>query len=329
MVKKNRYKMTCYSLLSLQALLLIAGFVSPAVEPGLTFGILPLLFKILLTVVSVIITWIGMPEKEVSSHTFQSVGAVFLISAITSALYADLPITMTLLLWVLFLSFSWMSVGFISGTVLLVIFASAATGHGFLIQAIAGIITISFAVVLKLIKSEDNVAKSSSNIEMTNVYKQELHHDHLTGVFSRSWFMHNASEKVKYVAGKRYLSVAMIDIDHFKHVNDTYGHEAGDIVLKRLGKLLTELHSSRLFTGRYGGEEFCIMFDAMENDKEVLDDLRIKFGEQSFDFTDEHFSLSGGIYQINTEDITIEQAIKEADKKLYYSKEHGRNQITK
>ncbi|ADL36280.1 GGDEF domain-containing protein (plasmid) [Butyrivibrio proteoclasticus B316] len=163
--------------------------------------------------------------------------------------------------------------------------------------------------------------------ERSNFYKQELHFDNLTGVYSRGWLMSNGSEKMKHIAGVRRLAVAMIDIDHFKSVNDTYGHDGGDEVLKRLGKILKTVQSANTIVGRYGGEEFTLIFDNQENEKEILEGLLSEFRKQSFDFTDEHFTFSGGLYIVNSP-MTLDEALKKADENLYYSKEHGRNQIT-
>lgn len=139
--------------------------------------------------------------------------------------------------------------------------------------------------------------------------------------------MSNGSEKMKHIAGVRRLAVAMIDIDHFKSVNDTYGHDGGDEVLKRLGKILKTVQSANTIVGRYGGEEFTLIFDNQENEKEILEGLLSEFRKQSFDFTDEHFTFSGGLYIVNSP-MTLDEALKKADENLYYSKEHGRNQIT-
>ncbi len=197
----------------------------------------------------------------------------------------------------------------------------------YIISLIGGIWFVT-AVINTLISTlNERVRLLEQASIMSNIYKQELHHDALTGVYSRGWLMHNIEEKLKHVSGQRRISIGMIDIDHFKHVNDTYGHDAGDIVLKRLGKLLCSLQCAQIFTGRYGGEEFIIVFDSVEHDLAIMKQLLTDFTAQSFKFTEEHFTFSGGLYRVS-EEISVEEAIKQADNRLYYSKEHGRNQIT-
>lgn len=184
-----------------------------------------------------------------------------------------------------------------------------------------------YLISLSKVHQIDMLRQKQAIAAQGNIYKKELHYDNLTGVYSRAWLMYNAQEKITHMAGHRRISVAMIDIDHFKNVNDTYGHDAGDKVLERLGKILQKVQGERIIVGRYGGEEFTIVFDNHPDDVDIMNQLRETFKQQTFDFTNEHFSFSGGLYVI-PEAMDAGQAIKQADNALYFSKEHGRDRIT-
>ncbi|MBQ7430220.1 GGDEF domain-containing protein [Butyrivibrio sp.] len=333
MVQKKQYLLINGCILGLHVLILLYSIFYNVVHFDNPLGLLRGWGQLLPLVIAGIVVWIGMPESQTSPHIMTAwLTTAGNIIALTVE-YPQLHSLHFCFVLLLFLTNEMLHI-----PVMFAISSSLCTSAFGIIQNIItfddAILVNGMICMISLIflfynaRLSEQGSNTINTAEFTNVYKQELHHDHLTGVYSRSWFMHNAEEKIRYIAGKRRLGIAMIDIDHFKHVNDTYGHEAGDKVLQRLGKLLTEMHSSQIFTGRYGGEEFCIIFDNMQDDQEQLDLLRKKFEAESYDFTPEHFTLSGGLFHIESAYTTAEQAIAEADKKLYWSKEHGRNQIT-
>lgn len=131
------------------------------------------------------------------------------------------------------------------------------------------------------------------------------------------------------------FSVLMIDIDHFKQVNDTYGHLVGDDVLKFLGSLLTKpgVFRETDIAGRFGGEEFIVMLPETnvlhaENTAQRLSEL---FKAQEFTGPGGrtfHVTLSIGISEYHIEDSNNEDIIARADEALYYSKNNGRDRIT-
>lgn len=131
--------------------------------------------------------------------------------------------------------------------------------------------------------------------------------------------------------GERWLNkrgsyYVMIDLDKFKRVNDTYGHEFGNVVLKRLANLLYEYRNDNLFVGRYGGEEFSIIFHgySLGHAVEVLDMIRRDFNSFLYKDVPEQFSFSAGIAPLQGE---VLSSIKAADEKLYEAKTSGRNRI--
>ncbi|WP_161626813.1 sensor domain-containing diguanylate cyclase [Desulfospira joergensenii] len=156
--------------------------------------------------------------------------------------------------------------------------------------------------------------------------------DPLTGANNRRSFMEQAETELARC--KRYnhpLSTLMIDIDHFKDINDTFGHHMGDLALKLLTEIcLTVLRENDLF-GRVGGEEFSAVLVETKEKKgfQVAERLRKKLSRavvsedgQSFQFT-----VSIGIAELNEEDTKIEDALKKSDRALYRAKHLGRNRV--
>ena len=121
------------------------------------------------------------------------------------------------------------------------------------------------------------------------------------------------------------VSFIMMDIDNFKRVNDTYGHDKGDEVLKRLGVLLKLMHNHKNKAFRYGGEEFVMII--YDNDPSmalrIAENIRRDFQWQKWDFMD-GVTISLGVSTGRLSQATL----VEADKNLYYSKEHGKNAVT-
>ncbi len=123
----------------------------------------------------------------------------------------------------------------------------------------------------------------------------------------------------------RKYSVIMMDIDDFKKVNDTYGHDMGDLVLMRIGSLLGHMQSRHNRSFRYGGEEFVMIVDGLERSASIrlAENIRRDIAWQSWEF-DRKITVSMGI----AFDMTGEQAIKQADENMYHSKTHGKNAVT-
>ncbi len=161
-------------------------------------------------------------------------------------------------------------------------------------------------------------------------YKQRLEYDNLTGVLTRPFFQAAADEMLRWARKDHPISIAIIDIDNFKHVNDTYGHDNGDVVLRELGRLMNNYVNEHVIAGRYGGEEFVFAFDS-GNPKEAedtLNALREDFGRARYEFMNEQTTFSGGINTVYW--VTdFEDAFVGADDALYDSKNNGKNQLTK
>jgi diguanylate cyclase (GGDEF)-like protein len=155
--------------------------------------------------------------------------------------------------------------------------------------------------------------------------------DALTGVLNHGQIMEAALNSYRLSQRqKSEASIAMLDIDHFKAVNDSFGHSAGDKVLSGLGQLLARSLRTTDYIGRYGGEEFLLVFvGAAPSDALVkLNQIRVAFSEMEFEAKGQRFkcSFSGGIVDLASNS-SLPHAINEADQALYASKEGGRNQV--
>ena len=156
--------------------------------------------------------------------------------------------------------------------------------------------------------------------------------DPLTGLYNR-WSMRSYLEKIagKYASGEiGYVSVAIGDIDFFKKTNDTYGHDAGDMVLKELAKVILEAMEKEGKVCRWGGEEFLFVFQNKNGDQanEVLHDIlkRIRGMGIPYQGVWIHVTMTFGLEEYSGEK-DMETIIRAADQKLYHGKENGRNQI--
>lgn len=155
--------------------------------------------------------------------------------------------------------------------------------------------------------------------------------DGLTGLFNHTKILDTLDiEIARAQRHQRPLSFAMIDIDHFKAINDGYGHPVGDQVIRALSRLLRDRLRKTDVVGRYGGEEFAIIMTDTEASvaQRILDEARIAFNEiQHYNGTQKFtVSFSGGVvgYRPGEKDETL---VRRADEALYQAKHAGRNQI--
>ena len=179
--------------------------------------------------------------------------------------------------------------------------------------------------------------KDSQEMEYKLVkYNEKLEHmasiDPLTGLYNR-WSMRSYLEKIvgKYASGEiGYVSVAIGDIDFFKKTNDTYGHDAGDMVLKELAKVFLEVMGKEGKVCRWGGEEFLFVFQNKNGDQanEVLHDILKRIRGMGIPYQSDwiHVTMTFGLEEYSGEK-DMEAGIRAADQKLYRGKENGRNQI--
>lgn len=126
------------------------------------------------------------------------------------------------------------------------------------------------------------------------------------------------------------LTVAMVDIDHFKEINDTYGHEAGDRVLKNVAEILSDALRMPDKVGRYGGEEFLIVLPhtTLAQGSKIVERIRASVSKKIFDqgAKKAHVTISVGVTQFKPGE-DLEQLMSQADKAMYDAKKGGRNLV--
>lgn len=156
--------------------------------------------------------------------------------------------------------------------------------------------------------------------------------DSLTEIYNRRYFEAKLKEEVD--RHQRYgcaLSLIMIDIDLFKQINDTHGHQAGDQVLMQVAMLFTDRLRSVDTVARYGGEEFCLLLPETEKEAAALvaEDLRKIVENHTFSYGDVNIdvTVSLGVIDVCGKDIRLHDVLKQVDDALYSAKENGRNTV--
>lgn len=165
--------------------------------------------------------------------------------------------------------------------------------------------------------------------EKSNLLEYQASHDKLTGLFNRNRFDEIYTKEIK--RARRYendLSIIIFDVDDFKMVNDTYGHQVGDEVLKEMSQIMLNSVREQDITVRWGGEEFLVLLPQTNLEGAILaaDKIRIAINEHSF--TDKSLTITGsfGVAQLLDED-SEKDFISRADKFLYEAKKTGKNKV--
>jgi len=194
---------------------------------------------------------------------------------------------------------------------------------------IAGIVLavtiVSGALLFRLLKA------MRQNERDQEVLEHQASFDALTGLLNRRAFEEAARlEFARARRAGRTLTVLMLDVDHFKNINDTLGHAVGDSALRLLGGMLQNVLRVNDLAGRLGGEEFCVLLPevGVERAAEVAERLRKSFAET----TEVEFSrvtVSVGVAEICVADQDLEGVLLRADKALYRAKEAGRDRVEK
>ncbi|BDQ38026.1 GGDEF domain-containing protein [Pseudodesulfovibrio nedwellii] len=163
--------------------------------------------------------------------------------------------------------------------------------------------------------------------------KRRADHDGLTRVFNR----HSFEERLVYEIKRRRrynhdLSLLMVDLDHFKQVNDTYGHMAGDMVLQKIGEILTTTFRTTDLAARYGGEEFVVLLPHTTEEAawKLAERVRSVIADCNFHFDNQDFTITASIGVASVEGgalTTDDDLIIKADKALYQAKNNGRNMV--
>ena len=188
--------------------------------------------------------------------------------------------------------------------------------------------------VLVFSASAVHISDAIEKSKLLRESKRQVMTDSLTQTYSRNYFMEAMERELSNA--ERYggtCSFLMIDVDHFKDINDDYGHQVGDDVLKRLGALLKTYTRKGDIVARYGGEEFVVLMAGVGiKDAEALAEKLRSMTEKYLkieieDKLPKTVTISIGVASYPDCGKTVEQVINYADKALYYAKDTGRNRV--
>ena len=162
----------------------------------------------------------------------------------------------------------------------------------------------------------------------------KAHIDPLTTVYNRGYFYEKGQYEVqKSLLAKNALGAVFVDLDFFKKINDTYGHDCGDYVLRTVALVISGNLRNTDILARYGGEEFCILLLNTQSQGALrkAEDLRKKIEAHSFEYNGSRIrvtaSLGLSMLQLNDDTDNLDKLLKRADEKLYEAKRGGRNRV--
>jgi diguanylate cyclase (GGDEF)-like protein len=194
--------------------------------------------------------------------------------------------------------------------------------HGVLVASLFEALLLSLALGYKLEKLKTTQFKLTERAitdELTGIYN-------LRGLKEKSASVFASSQSLGVET-----QLSMLDIDFFKRVNDSYGHHAGDMILKTLVKRLKNMLRENDIFGRYGGEEFVILFPNTTKGEaiKILSRISETISKQKFQFNEKQImiTISMGITTVNSTDSCLEDSLVRADKALYNAKNNGRDRI--
>ncbi|WP_165942924.1 GGDEF domain-containing protein [Marinomonas flavescens] len=176
------------------------------------------------------------------------------------------------------------------------------------------------------IKAHDELEKNTEKFRRLSTI------DNLTDIYNRRYFFEISQDIIlsSYMERKK-ASLLMIDVDHFKKVNDNYGHHAGDFILMSLVKEIEAIIRKEDIFARIGGEEFAILLNhtSLYDAKSIAEKIRISIENEIFYYntTQIKITLSIGLSDLNEENTLIEHLYKKADQQLYIAKKKGRNRV--
>jgi diguanylate cyclase len=175
----------------------------------------------------------------------------------------------------------------------------------------------------------NKIAQQQANKQLQNLSRT----DHLTGLYNRGyWELRLIQEFKRFDRYENPSSLIMLDIDHFKKINDNYGHSVGDDAIRSISRIIKEQIRDLDIPGRYGGEEFGIILTNTNGDGAcvIAERLRTNVEKQTL-YTEGHeikFTISLGIAELNEHMHDHRNWIEKSDQALYKSKESGRNKVT-
>jgi len=183
------------------------------------------------------------------------------------------------------------------------------------------------------VTAADHVSLALSNLRLRDNLRRQAIHDPLTGLFNRRYLEETLEREMRRVQRKASpLGIIMLDLDHFKRFNDTYGHSSGDDLLRALGKLLQTQVRQEDVACRYGGEEFVlimpeapleVVLDRAEEIRQQVPRLQVFQGSRLL----ESITVSLGVAMLPEHGATGQEVLRAADDAMYQAKAAGRNRL--
>ena len=176
--------------------------------------------------------------------------------------------------------------------------------------------------------------KDTEEIRQEELLQSAATTDPLTGISNRKWFEERVNQIIQAAAeSDQSIAIVMVDIDHFKKVNDIYGHQTGDVVIKGVAEILNTCKRQQDLLARYGGEEFivCLPDSNPENTMLFCERVRREISNTSFRFGKEQIKVTaslGGFANTISQSNNLQEMTALADKALYHSKKSGRDRST-
>ncbi len=173
------------------------------------------------------------------------------------------------------------------------------------------------------------VSQNVDQLELIGTLQDLATRDFLTGLPNRRSFLEHSQRQLGNSEGS--VAVAMVDIDHFKHINDSLGHEAGDQAIRAVASVLQTHTLPHDISARFGGEEFCLLVHGLDEDdcnahfekmRQAVEALRLRIGDNTLAMT-----VSIGVTRAPPGTGNLHQLITEADRQLYLAKADGRNRV--
>lgn len=209
-------------------------------------------------------------------------------------------------------------------------------------KQIVQIIIIIAIIIIMIIYKQISMSQANKKLKIQEkkllktqqILLEQVQKDPLTKLYNRRYFADVSKDILSIAKRERYpICVIMADIDNFKTINDTYGHLAGDIVLKEISKRLKQISRKSDIIARYGGEEFIILIPNAElnGSQQFAEKIRATIAYPPFKIDDKtsiNVTISLGLTHLHIkEDSTIEDIFVRADKALYEAKNSGKNRV--
>jgi diguanylate cyclase (GGDEF)-like protein/PAS domain S-box-containing protein len=178
------------------------------------------------------------------------------------------------------------------------------------------------------------IARSLSSLRLREKLREQSIRDPLTGLFNRRFMEESLASELQRAQRRKYsVSLLFLDLDHFKRFNDTFGHDAGDLVLRSIAELTRSFFRASDICCRYGGEEFAVILPEMTSATAAAraDALRTEVKHLELRHLDKalgEISISVGIASFPEHGMNGEEMFRMADRALYESKAHGRDMVT-